>query len=683
MGSDVLKKFGRYFLLDLIAQGGMAEIYRAKEQLIQGADREVAVKRIQTGYSHNSEFVQMFKDEIKVTSQLNHPNIVQVYGGGEEDGQLYMAMELVNGKNLRQFINRFLESDKKEVPIELAVYIIEQVALGLKFAHNACDKNTDEPLRVVHRDISPQNIMISYDGSVKVFDFGIAKSKSNAEATKVGIIKGKPSYLSPEQIQGVELDGRSDIFSLGAVLWETLTGRKLFAGENEMAVIRLIESASTHVKPPSSVNPRVPKELDAIVMKALQKSVERRYQSAEELQRALHRFLYSCFPEFNPSDLAQAAKKLFHAEIVEDRKKLQRLSAEAGRLTADTGISIISDPVRVGTILESPTSRKTQADASEAETVSNVHPPGETVLPAAQAGGVAIEMEKQGIQLNSSPSAGEATQKAAVPAAPRARPPSAQPSVARETSATAYRPQRAEQGGGDAGVRRESRAGGFLAKLALLAAAAGAYIFAPQFGINLPSLASLGVRVPGTGAVEQGGHHGGEPQRSTASVTSDPPVAARASIPMRISISPPPPPNGRVRIQVSGRPVPVENPVVEVRLDEPLELTVERPGFESVRREFYIDSKRVAGLKEHVVEVALEPSHVGYLSVRTTPTADVVIQIEGTPWVRRSPFEREKLPAGNYTMKLINSILGMEKIVQIRIEEGKVVNVDERLEVRN
>ncbi len=682
MGSDVLKKFGRYFLLDLIAQGGMAEIYRAKEQLIAGADREVAVKRIQTGYSHNSEFVQMFKDEIKVTSQLNHPNIVQVYGGGEEDGQLYMAMELVNGKNLRQFINRYLESDKKEVPIELAVYIIEQVALGLKFAHNACDKTTDEPLRVVHRDISPQNIMISYDGSVKVFDFGIAKSKSNAEATKVGIIKGKPSYLSPEQIMGAELDGRSDIFSLGAVLWETLTGRKLFAGENEMAVIRLIESASTHVKPPSSVNPKVPKELDAIVMKALQKSVERRYQSAEELQRALHRILYSCYPEFNPSDLAQAAKKLFHAEIVEDRKKLQRLSAEAGRLTADSGaISIISsDPGRIGTILESPTARKPFQDVSEAETVSNVPPQGEARLPRPQGSAIAIEVEQQGIPIGAPARPGEATQKA-VPAAPRNRPAPQQPSIGRATSATEYRPKRADQVNDVSSARRESRLDGLLVKVALAAAAVGAIVFAPQFGIHFPSLRSLGVRVPGTGAVEQASPHGGEPQRSTAAVNSKSEGGfARTSIPMRVSVSPL---GGQVRIGVSGKPVPAENPVVEVKLDEPLELSVERPGFVPVRREFYIDSKRVSDLKEYLVEVQLEPVSFGYLSVRTTPTADVVIQIEDMLWVRRSPFEREKLPTGRYTMKLINSILGMEKIVQIHIEEGKVINIDERLEVKN
>ena len=323
--AEVLKKFGRYFLLDHLAQGGMAEIYRARMASPDGAGRLIVIKKIQAGYGGNAEFLQMFKSEIKVTMGFSHPNIVQLFDFGEENNQPYIAMEWLDGKNLRQFMSRYNDL-KQTFPVELATYIAEQSAAGLQYAHSYKDKITGAPLDIVHRDISPQNILISFEGSVKVIDFGIAKATTNSESTRAGVIKGKPSYLSPEQISGDQLDGRSDIFALGTVLWELLTGRKLFAGDNALAVLKLIESAQTHVKPPSTVNPKVPKELDAIVLKTLQKQREKRYANAEELQRALRKFLYAYSPDFNPSDLAQVSKELFKNEIVEDRKKIQRLS---------------------------------------------------------------------------------------------------------------------------------------------------------------------------------------------------------------------------------------------------------------------------------------------------------------------------------------------------------------------
>src|SRR5579885_3638482 len=171
---DVLKKFGRYFLLDQIAQGGMAEICRARLATPEGAGRLIVIKRIQASYGGSNEFLQMFKSEIKVTMGFNHPNIVQLYDFGEEASQPYIAMELVDGKNLRQFMSRFLEL-KQRFPVDLAVHIIEQAACGLHYAHSFKDKITGQPLNIVHRDISPQNLLISYEGTIKVIDFGIAK----------------------------------------------------------------------------------------------------------------------------------------------------------------------------------------------------------------------------------------------------------------------------------------------------------------------------------------------------------------------------------------------------------------------------------------------------------------------------------------------------------------------------
>jgi serine/threonine-protein kinase len=329
--AEVLKKFGRYFLLDHLAQGGMAEIFRARLASSDGAGRIIVIKRIQGGFGANKEFLQMFKSEIKVTMGFNHPNIVQLYDFGEENDQPFIAMEWMDGRNLRQLTTRFAEL-KQPFPVELVSYIIEQSAAGLHYAHSFKDKITGTPLNIVHRDISPQNILVSFEGGVKVIDFGIAKATTNVESTRAGVIKGKPSYLSPEQISGETLDGRSDIFALGAVFWELLTGRKLFAGDSDLAVLKLIESCQTHVKPPSTLNPKIPKELDYIVLRTLAKQKEKRFQTAEELQRALHKFLFSYMPEFNPSDLSFHARDLFKNEIVEDRKLMQKLHEKAEKI---------------------------------------------------------------------------------------------------------------------------------------------------------------------------------------------------------------------------------------------------------------------------------------------------------------------------------------------------------------
>lgn len=173
--SEVLKKFGKYFLLDMIAQGGMAEIYRARLASTEGASRLVVVKRIQAGFGGNNEFLQMFKSEIKVTMGFNHANIVQLYDFGEEQNQPFITMELVDGRNVRQFLNRFKEMGQS-FPVELTAYIIEQAAQGLYYAHTYKDKITGAPLNIVHRDISPQNILVAYEGGIKIIDFGIANT---------------------------------------------------------------------------------------------------------------------------------------------------------------------------------------------------------------------------------------------------------------------------------------------------------------------------------------------------------------------------------------------------------------------------------------------------------------------------------------------------------------------------
>ncbi|MEI8345962.1 MAG: serine/threonine-protein kinase [Pseudomonadota bacterium] len=313
----ILKRFGRYLLLDHLVDGGMAKICRARF-LGETADKIVAIKMIQPQYSANDSFKNMFMNEIKVAFALIHPNIAQTYDYGMENQQLFTAMEYVDGKNLKEFLDK-LKTKKFVFPVEISVHIIAQAALALHYAHTLLDKLTGKPYSIIHRDISPHNIMITYDGAVKVIDFGIAKSNTNSEATQAGTIKGKLSYLAPEYLEGKALDCRYDEFGLAITLWEMLCGRKLFKAANDLAVLKLIQSCK--IPPPSAINPNVPKELDAIVMKSLSRDRSLRYPNLDQFNRALIKFLYSTYPEFNATDLSYFAKELFKEEIKKEKEK--------------------------------------------------------------------------------------------------------------------------------------------------------------------------------------------------------------------------------------------------------------------------------------------------------------------------------------------------------------------------
>lgn len=317
------QRFGKYLILDHLVDGGMAKICRAR-YLGEQANKVVAIKMVQPQFSNDEAFVRMFQDELNITFGMLHPNIMQVYDYGKTNGQLYTAMEYIHGANLKQYLDR-LKERKVVFPVEISCYIISQVCLGLHYAHTFTDKLTGKPYNIVHRDISPHNIMLTYDGAVKVIDFGIAKANTNSEATQAGTIKGKLSYLAPEYLEGLELDARYDEFAVGITLWELLCSRKLFQANNDLAVLKQIQACK--IVPPSQINPSVPKELDTIVMKALSKDRAHRYENLDQMNRALVKFLYSTYPEFNASDLKAFADDLFKKEIAEDRTKFVEYGA--------------------------------------------------------------------------------------------------------------------------------------------------------------------------------------------------------------------------------------------------------------------------------------------------------------------------------------------------------------------
>lgn len=310
--------FGRYLILDHLVDGGMAKIYRARF-LGEKADKIVAIKMVQPAYNNDKNFQEMFDNELKLAFALHHPNICQTYDYGKYKGTWYTAMEYIDGKNLKQFFDR-LKKRNESFPIHLVTYIISQVCQGLYYAHTFTEKLTGEHYNIIHRDISPHNIMVTYDGAIKVIDFGIAKTELASESTQAGTIKGKLSYLAPEYIEGIELDQRYDMFAVGITLWEMLCGKKLFSGTNDLNVINQIRECN--VPAPSTINPTVPKELDHIVLKALNRDRDLRYRDMNAFSRGLLRFLYTHYPDFNPLDLADFSRDIFSEEIKKDREKL-------------------------------------------------------------------------------------------------------------------------------------------------------------------------------------------------------------------------------------------------------------------------------------------------------------------------------------------------------------------------
>ncbi len=322
-------RFGQYEIIEKIASGGMAELYKAKRTGVEGFQKIVAIKKILPHIADDEEFVTMFADEAKLAAQLNHPNIIHIYDLGKiQAGGYFIAMEHVDGRDLRS-IEESAHAHSVQLPVSLAVYVASKVASALDYAHRRRDAEGNE-LNIVHRDVSPQNILISYEGDIKLCDFGIAKAASKASKTQSGALKGKIQYMSPEQAWGKPIDRRSDLFSLGVVLHELLTGERLFRGDTDMNVLEKVRSAE--VLPPSRLNPEVPANLDAVVLKALAREPDERYANASDLLRDLDSVLYSYTPAPGSADIAIYLHRLQAEETAVADAKAREAAAQAEKL---------------------------------------------------------------------------------------------------------------------------------------------------------------------------------------------------------------------------------------------------------------------------------------------------------------------------------------------------------------
>ena len=305
--------FGKYQLIDRISLGGMAEVFRAKLQNDR-AERLFAIKKILPSLCEDQNFIKMFVEEARLAGQLVHPNICAIHELGRADGAHFLSMEYIWGKDLIQ-VRTKLRKAKQKVPLEICIFILARVLEGLDYAHKKKDP-LGRALGLVHRDLSPHNVLISYSGDVKVIDFGIAKADSRASMTQAGTLKGKFAYMSPEQVAGGKLDRRSDIFALGTLLYELVTGERLFFGESDFNTLERVRKVE--IKPPRDIDPTIPEGVEAIMYKALAKEVVDRYQWCNEMRADLEPFL-----TIDATVVSAWMHQVFATEIPVEREQIE------------------------------------------------------------------------------------------------------------------------------------------------------------------------------------------------------------------------------------------------------------------------------------------------------------------------------------------------------------------------
>lgn len=310
----------RYRVIEKIASGGMAEVFRAESAGLEGFKKTVAIKRVLPHLSEKKQFIGMFLDEARVSAHLSHSNCVQVFDIGVGDDTYFIVMEYVDGSDLKGVIEHKRKLGQT-FPVEEACLVCVRLCEGLAYAHELTD-GYGQSLGIVHRDMSPPNVLITRHGEVKIVDFGLAKANSQLEKSEPGIIKGKFSYLSPEAAQGMPVDARTDIFAVGIILWELLAGRRLFLGESDLETVRMVQQA--RVPSVRQFNPRVSAELDSVLMKSLAGDPSQRYQSARDLGRDLNRILFRLGREVSSFEIAQLVLPIWRERAEKKKRGVDR-----------------------------------------------------------------------------------------------------------------------------------------------------------------------------------------------------------------------------------------------------------------------------------------------------------------------------------------------------------------------
>jgi serine/threonine-protein kinase len=314
------RRFGKYTLIRKIALGGMAEIFLALQKSMAGFEKLIVVKRILPHLAKDRAFIDLLLAEARIAATLNHPNVAHIYDVGESEGQFYIAMEHIHGEDLRSIVRQMKKVGETAFPLEHALAIVMGCCGGLAYAHERTNLD-GQPMDIVHRDVSPQNILVTFTGDVKLVDFGIAKAgRGQMEDTGSGQLKGKVPYMSPEQAQGLVLDGRSDIFSLGIMLFELCTGKRLFRGANELETLKTIVEGE--YPRPRALNPNLQPRLEEIILRSLEKDPAKRYQSARDMQADLEDYIRTEQLKVSPLSLGAWMQHLFGDKLTEQKKML-------------------------------------------------------------------------------------------------------------------------------------------------------------------------------------------------------------------------------------------------------------------------------------------------------------------------------------------------------------------------
>ncbi len=340
------ESFGNYVLLKKLAEGGMAEVFLARPNSYMGNGRLLVIKRLLPHFSNQPMFLSMFQNEIQVLMGFCHPNTVQLHDFGKAEEQPFIAMEFLNGKNLRDLSNKVIQKKGTKIPVPVVLSLVIQAAAGLDYAHTFSNAVTGEQANTIHRDVSPQNLIVSYDGNLKVIDFGIAKANTNLdEKTRVGTIKGKAAYLSPEQTRGEAVDCRSDVFSLGIVAWELLT---LIRYYDQKAITKKttenIDGVRENSVAPSAYNDEIPLDLDMAILKALRINPNDRYQTANEFQVALRQVMQRCYTSHTYAETGKFVRSLFETEIATEKAEIFNLNKEVQQALFNQDATVIITP---------------------------------------------------------------------------------------------------------------------------------------------------------------------------------------------------------------------------------------------------------------------------------------------------------------------------------------------------
>ncbi|PTL75681.1 serine/threonine-protein kinase [Vitiosangium sp. GDMCC 1.1324] len=542
-------EMGRYLLVRKLATGGMAEVFLAKTAGPMGFEKLLVVKRILPHLAEDSQFVEMFLSEAKLVARLDHPNIVQIFDFGMEADAYFIAMEYVEGPNLRSLFKRALQQGRP-IPLELVVRIVCLACEGLAYAHELVDPRTGEPLGVVHRDISTDNLLVSRAGNVKVMDFGIAKAANGGPHTRSGVLKGKLSYMAPEYLKGQPASARSDLYALGVVLYELVAGRKPFEGESDVQVMRaVLDEPLVGVR---ELRPETPETLARIIDKALARDPAERYASCRELQSALDEVLFQWGQRVGMREIGQLVRELFPT-LPSDELALAQSTPSVRSASAR-----ISTPVRTPAPAPAPSqvppaavmeaARPSTAGTGFSQTIELAPAPPQRRAPRLWLAGLSLVLLAAGVGVGWSVHTRSAPSSALPAPATPAPTPSPGPAPSAPTTAAAPSPE----SGAAAAPSPEPSAAAASPETSAAAAPSpesGAVAASPE---PTPAAASPepGAAAPSAPEPEAGSE---ALMRATLRVESTPPAQVRLNdktmgrTPLALSVEP-----GTVRIEVSG-----------------------------------------------------------------------------------------------------------------------------------